>query len=71
MFDITKFKIRLIEMKLTNEEVAQKMGINSATLYRKIKGNSDFTRQEIQALRKILLLNSETADGIFFTSKLT
>lgn len=38
----------------TNKEVAAHLGINEATLYRKIKANGNFTREEINKLVEFL-----------------
>lgn len=70
MFDRNKFRAKVIENGLTMEQVADKMNINTATLYRKMNGESDFTRKEMQLLRNILSLNTKTADEIFFASEL-
>lgn len=52
------------------ETIANKLGINATTLYRKINGESDFTRGEVQLLRMILGLTTDEADRIFFAEKL-
>ncbi len=53
------------------EGVASELGINTATLYRKLNGSTEFTRSEIQSLRHILKLSPEDADAIFFAKELT
>jgi predicted transcriptional regulator len=54
----------------TLESFAAELGMSYTTLYRKINGNSDFTRAEIQDIKRILkLTNSETL-SIFFKEKL-
>lgn len=52
---------------LTNQHVAQLLGMDESTFYRKRKGLTDFTRKEIQKLRSILNLTPEDVDEIFFT----
>lgn len=52
---------------LTNAHVADLLGMDESTFYRKRKGLTDFTRKEIQKLRSILALTSEDVDEIFFT----
>ncbi len=66
MFDKNKFKGKIAENGLTIGKVADLLGVNEATLHRKINGQSDFTRSEIQMLRNILLLDTDTAESIFF-----
>ena len=46
-------------------EVARYLGINPATLTRKMDGTSDFTRSEIQLLRTYLSLSDESLNAIF------
>lgn len=56
---------------LTLEGLSKKLGINSATLYRKMGGNSDFTLAEIQLIQNILSLSFNEIEDIFFTNYLT
>lgn len=56
-------------MTLTGLSAA--IGINPATLNRKMSGESDFTREEIQKIRNILYLTDEELNGIFFAEQLT
>jgi len=55
---------------MTLESFAVELGINYTTLYRKIKGESDFTRAEVQKTRIILQLTTQEADAIFFDEQL-
>ena len=50
MFDKNKFKVQLILSGKTLQDVADILGVNLATLYRKMNGKSDFYRNEIQLL---------------------
>lgn len=59
---------KIKEKGLTNESVAKELHIDPATFYRKKKGESDFTRKEIQILRKILSLTHQEVDLIFFAN---
>lgn len=69
VFDKRKFKAAVILKGMTFKEVAKKLGINEATLQRKMNGESDFYRNEIQSLCEILDLDDPT--DIFFSAKLT
>lgn len=69
MFDKNKFKYIVSIRGYTLEKVADEIGVNPATLYRKVSGRSDFTRAEIQLIRNFLNLTSEEADSIFFAGK--
>lgn len=66
MFDRNRFRYYLAKRGKTQECVAEYLGINSATLYRKMTGSSDFTRQEIQDTKELLSLSDEEAMSIFF-----
>lgn len=66
MFNKNKFKARVVELGLNIEDVAKEISINPATLYRKINGETEFTRKEIQELRIVLDLDISAADKIFF-----
>ena len=54
------------EHGLTNEDVANALNIGPTTYYRKKRGETDFYREEIQKIRKILELSSSDVDAIFF-----
>ena len=70
MFKRSKF-ISIIKTKnLRQEDVSDALSINGSTLYRKMKGESDFTRAEIERLRKLLSLSAEEAEAIFFAEEL-
>lgn len=68
MFDVLAFNAMLARNAKTKEDVAELLGINPVTLYRKLKGTSDFTRAEIQTLRLAFELNAAEVDQIFFAS---
>lgn len=69
MFDEKRFKATVILSGLTLRQVAASLGIDEATLYRKMNGKSDFYRKEIQKLCEIL--NIEDPAAIFFAQKIT
>lgn len=71
MFDRKLFKAKVVAAGMTLEGVAKELGINPATLDRKMSGISDFYRHEIQILRKLLKLSSANVDEIFFADELT
>lgn len=68
MFRVSEFNALLARKEITREKIASLLGINIATLYRKINGTSDFTRQEIQTIRLAFGLNAEEVDAIFFAT---
>lgn len=67
MFNKNLFKAKYIEHNLKAADVAVILGINPATLARKMSGESDFTRNEIQLFRAALNLNAEEIASIFFS----
>lgn len=71
MFDRNKFRGRVVAEGYTLAEIAAEIGMNPATLYRKMSGESDFTREEIQKLRALLHLTADETDVIFFADELT
>lgn len=66
MFNRNKFRAKVVEAGMTLEEVSKQIGINPSTLDRKMSGISDFNRNEIQLLRKILRISPAECDDIFF-----
>ncbi|MCK0528879.1 helix-turn-helix domain-containing protein [Veillonella sp. KGMB01456] len=47
-------------------DVAAAIGVTPATLYRKMSGESDFYRKEVQDIAAYLGLDRDTIDRIFF-----
>lgn len=70
MFDKKEFRACVMRAGLTLEKLAVDIGINPATLYRKMSGESDFTRAEIHHIRLALGLTPAEADRIFFAKEL-
>ena len=66
MLDKKALQDKVSANKLTLEGFASELGINYATLYRKLNGISDFTRAEIQAAMRILHLTQAECLSIFF-----
>lgn len=69
MFDKKRFRIAVMLKGLSLKQVAQYLGIDISTLYRKINGTSEFTRAEIQQLCELLELDDPKE--IFFANELT
>lgn len=68
MFDEKKFKAQMVLAGVTQKEVAEKLGIDEATFYRKMASGGTFTRQQISALIEILDIDDPMA--IFFAEEL-
>ena len=70
LFDENLFRAKVAYHRLTLAEVANKIGINEATLHKKIKNGGFFTRAEIYKLIHLLELNYDETMQIFFADKL-
>lgn len=70
MFDKDKFCGLVRSAGITMETLAEILGINPATLSRKVNGNSDFTRNEMQLIKSRLNVSPENMDAIFFAGEL-
>lgn len=64
LFNQAKFKASVVLAGKTLKDVAKFIGINEATLHRKIARNGDFTRTEI--VKIVEFLNIDTPQEIFF-----
>lgn len=52
-------------------DVAKAIGINKATLYKKLRGKNDFTQSEIVKISNLLKLSPEQILFIFFGQKVS
>lgn len=68
VFDKLKFKAATVLAGKTYRQLAEKLGIDESTLYRKINAGGSFTRSEIGEM--IQFLNIEDPMSIFFTEEL-
>lgn len=68
MVNVNKLKGAIVEHEKTVEALAKEIGIDRVTLYRKLKGESDFTIGEADAIVKSLSLSAEDAKAIFLRS---
>ena len=68
MFDERKFRAQLILAGVSMKELASRLNINESTLYRKIKQDGAFTRDESNEM--IVILNISDPKEIFFTDNL-
>ena len=66
MFNKNKLSAKIIENGFSVQEIAEKLGINPSTLYRKMNSETDFTRNEITMLRDFLHFSLEEMNEIFF-----
>lgn len=71
MFDKALFIYHVTRKNMTLGAISAMLKINPATLTRKMSGESDFTRDEVQRLKNFLELSVVDADKIFFAEELT
>lgn len=69
MLDKEGFEILLIQKHKTKVEWAKYLGISTTALYRKLNGQSDFFREEIQ--KSCLFFQVEDMSNYFFAKKVT
>lgn len=67
--DTKKLKEKLRECSLSQEAIADKMGISLSSFNVKINGRrgAQFVLGEVQSIKKILNLTAEQVDQIFFS----
>ena len=70
MFKKNEFRAAMARKEMSANELAKALGIDPATLSRKISGQSDFYRNEIEKLCKILDLTPEETMQIFLPNAL-
>lgn len=65
--NVLELKAECVRHNYTIESLAKAIEINKVTMYRKLNGESSFTREEMQAIRNKLSLNDEMFLKIFFS----
>ena len=65
MFKKNEFRAILARKEISASEIAKELGIDPATLSRKISGQSDFYRNEIEKICRILELSPDETMQIF------
>lgn len=66
MFDKNKFKYSVMVKGKNLKQIASMLNINNVTLWRKMNGESEFSREEIQVIKDALELTQNEAFEIFF-----
>lgn len=67
--NLLKSQIALKGKKIT--DIARILSISKTAIYRKLNGDSDFTRQEIFKIIEYLGIDTELAMKIFFDDKVS
>jgi DNA-binding phage protein len=66
--NINKLRGKIVERELNIAELADKIGIDRATLYRKLNsGGENFSVKEVDLMAKVLHLTLDEAVSIFFS----
>ncbi|VFB17228.1 Helix-turn-helix [Urinicoccus massiliensis] len=66
--DLKELKRRRINKDLSQQELANKIGVDKMTYWRKENGMRDFNRTEIENISKVLGLSPIDIKLIFFNS---
>lgn len=66
MFQKNELKAEVVRQGLTLDELSNAIGINPASLSRKMSGVSDFYRGEIEKIVQVLHLSGDDVLRIFF-----
>ncbi len=67
MVNINKLKGKIVEKGLKVERVAELMGIDKSTLYRKLGNSENITIKDADKLVEILEISTDEATAIFFS----
>lgn len=67
MVNVDKLRGKIVECRMTVEDLAKTVGVDRATLYRRINGGGgSFTIEEADKIAKALSLNADELNKIFF-----
>ena len=67
MLNAKKLKGKIVENDLNVSTLAAQIGMDPATFYRRLNGESSFTLAEVDRIVKVLSLSVSDAVSIFFT----
>lgn len=68
MVNVNKLKGKIVEKELTIEKLADSIGLDRSTLYRKLcKNGESFSIREADAIASVLKLSLNEASAIFFS----
>lgn len=65
MADMNKLRGKMVEKSVTVKSLAEALGINAATLYRRLKNPDEFTVGNVKIIAEILQLTVEEVEYIF------
>lgn len=64
---VNVIKAKIVERGESISTIASAIGLNRATLYRKLRDPDRFSVSEVKKLAKVLRLSAEEAEKIFFS----
>lgn len=67
MVNVDKLRGRIVEQRSSVTELAKQIGVDPATLYRKLGNSESFTIREADAIVQALSLSVDDAVAIFFS----
>ncbi len=70
MVNVNLLKSKIVEKGMNVSKVAEAMGVDKATLYRRISDCTSFTIGEAEKIVCVLNLSHEEAISIFFASNI-
>lgn len=67
--NVNKLRGKIVEKGMNVEKLSSEMGIDRATVYRKLNNNGEsFTVREVRSIISILDLTTEEITSIFFSN---
>lgn len=67
MVDVDRLRGKIVERRMSIEKVAEAIGLNTSTLYRRINGGGGaFTINEADMIASLLKLTTDELNKIFF-----
>ena len=69
MTDVELLLSKIKDSGMTMVAIAEKSGIDRATIYNRLKGRGEFTASEIVSLSNVLHLSRSERDDIFLSPK--
>ena len=70
MLNVLKLKAARVQANVSIQDIAQEIGRNPATIYKKFNGKQEFTLSELNVLRKMLHIDIDSFCNIFFDNEL-
>lgn len=65
--NLKKLKVAMLEKEITVESLCKTIGWNQDKYYRRIRGDTAFTQDDIKEIRDAIGLSNEDIIEIFFT----